>query len=161
MAQTPQALELLDWLLAHDTICSGHHVEICVVDLGAAMVKRLTQREIADYRLQLLQAQAGLCALCGEPIMPGSAVLDHDHVTGHIRGVLHRGCNALEGQIVNSLPRNQISESQLQEIFQRWRTYHMQQYAELHPTHRTPEERAALRRRRAQQRAAARRKTQK
>jgi hypothetical protein len=114
------------------------------------MTRRLTQREIADYRLQLLQAQKGLCALCGEAILPGSAVLDHDHSTGHIRGVLHRGCNALEGQIVNSLPRNQITEAQLLEIFQRWTSYHMQQYPELHPTHRTPEEKTALRRKRAQ-----------
>ena len=116
------------------------------------MVKRLTQREIADYRLQLLQAQKGLCALCGEGILPGSAVLDHDHDTGHIRGVLHRGCNALEGQIVNSLPRNQITEAQLLEIFARWTAYHMQQYPELHPTHRTPEEKTALRKKRAQRR---------
>jgi len=120
------------------------------------MTVRLRQRDIADYRLQLLQAQKGLCALCGEAILPGSAVLDHDHQTGHIRGVLHRGCNALEGQIVNSLPRNQITEAQLLEIFQRWTAYHMQQYPELHPTHRTPEERQALRKRRAQQRRKAR-----
>lgn len=124
------------------------------------MVKRLTQREIADYRLQLLQAQSGLCALCGEPILPGQAVLDHDHETGHIRGVLHRGCNALEGQIVNSMPRNQLTDARLQEIFRRWTAYHMVQRPELHPTHRTDEERAALRRRRRQQRARSRRKTQ-
>ena len=116
------------------------------------MVTRLTQREIADYRLQLLQAQAGLCALCGEPILPGQAVLDHDHQTGHIRAVLHRGCNSLEGQIVNSLPRNQISEAQLLEIFARWQQYHMIQQPELHPTYRTPEEKTALRRKRAQRR---------
>jgi len=123
------------------------------------MVKRLTQREIADYRLQLLQHQKGLCALCGQAIMPGQAVLDHDHQTGHIRSVLHRGCNALEGQIVNSLPRNQISEAQLLEIFSRWQQYHMTQQPELHPTYRTPEELAARRRRRAQQRRQAARKT--
>jgi hypothetical protein len=119
------------------------------------MTLRLRQRDIADYRLQLLQAQAGLCALCGEAILPGQAVLDHDHQTGHIRGVLHRGCNALEGQIVNSLPRNLITEAQLLEIFARWTQYHMVQQPELHPTHRTPEERAALRQKRAQRRRSA------
>ena len=120
------------------------------------MTHRLTQREVADYRLQLLQAQGGLCALCNHVIMPGQAVLDHDHATGHIRGVLHRGCNALEGQIINSLPRNQITPEQLQEIFQRWITYHMIQRPELHPTYRTAEEKRARQRRRAQQRKAAR-----
>jgi hypothetical protein len=122
------------------------------------MTRRLTQREIADYRLQLLQAQKGLCALCNHVIMPGQAVLDHDHATGHIRGVLHRGCNALEGKIVNSLPRNQITEAQLLEIFNRWVMYHMIQQPETHPTHRTPEERAALRRRRAAARRAERKR---
>ena len=121
-----------------------------MVDMESALVKRLTQREVADYRLQLLQAQRGLCALCNHPIMPGEAVLDHDHQTGHIRGVCHRGCNALEGKIVNNMPRNRVTAEQLAEIFLRWSSYHMIQQPELHPTFYTPEEKAARTRRRAQ-----------
>jgi hypothetical protein len=52
-----------------------------------------------------------------------------------------------------------ISEAQLMEIFRRWQQYHMTQQPELHPTHRTPEEKTALRRKRAQRKRTAARKT--
>ena len=45
----------------------------------------------------LYNAQRGLCAICGKPPYPGRGgmlCVDHDHVTGEIRGLLHRRCNA-------------------------------------------------------------------
>lgn len=44
-------------------------------------------------RQSLEHWQAGRCALCGQ----AHQVLDHDHVTGWIRGYLCRGCNISEG----------------------------------------------------------------
>lgn len=120
----------------------------------AEEIKRLKSREVADYRQQLLLKQHNLCALCGDPIEPGKAVLDHDHETGHIRGVLHRGCNALEGKIVNNMARNHVTPQRLHNMMKYWDLYHGQHQPELHPTHRTPEEQKA----RAKKRAQARRK---
>lgn len=47
---------------------------------------------VEDYQ-RLLQSQEGLCAICRLP--PGDEVLhvDHDHVTGKVRGLLHSNCN--------------------------------------------------------------------
>lgn len=98
--------------------------------------KKLKASEIKLFREQLLTQQQGLCALCGEQIEEGKAVLDHDHKSGYIRGVLHRGCNALEGQITNSLPRNLITPSRLTAIFSNWEQYHQRHTSVLHPKHR-------------------------
>lgn len=56
----------------------------------------------------LKTVQGGLCPLCGLPIdttVKGEGVIDHDHDTGEIRGVLHRSCNAAEGKISNAAAR--------------------------------------------------------
>lgn len=52
--------------------------------------------------------QNGNCPLCGKEIdlsIKGEGVIDHDHDTGEIRGVLHRSCNAAEGKISNAAAR--------------------------------------------------------
>lgn len=49
--------------------------------------------------------QNNLCPLCHKHIdlnIKGEGVIDHDHDTGEIRGVLHRSCNAAEGKISNA-----------------------------------------------------------
>lgn len=115
---------------------------------------KLRAQDIAGYRIQQLQQQNYQCALCGEPLAADSAVLDHDHATGLVRGVLHRGCNAFEGQVVRAMPRNLITPQRLAAIFQNWQHYHDNPTDILHPQHRTPEQRQA----RARKRARARRK---
>lgn len=117
-------------------------------------MKRLTAKELIEFRIQLLQEQLGLCALCHEPIEPGKAVLDHCHLTGQIRSVLHRGCNSLEGIIQNNLARNLITTNRLTKILSNLISYQKQLKPVLHPTHRTPEEK----KQRAKKRAKARRK---
>lgn len=57
---------------------------------------------------QLGTVQNGLCPLCGKPIdlrLKGEGVIDHNHDTGEMRGVLHRSCNAAEGKISNAAAR--------------------------------------------------------
>ena len=56
----------------------------------------------------LKEVQGGLCPLCCKPIdlkIKGEGVIDHDHDTGRIRGVLHRSCNAAEGKVSNAAAR--------------------------------------------------------
>ena len=109
-------------------------------------------KEIAVVREELLTAQNNLCALCREQIATGQAVLDHDHKTGQIRGVLHRGCNAFEGTVVNALPRNLITAQRLANIMNNLVAYQKALKPLLHPTHKTAEEKLARTKKRAKTR---------
>lgn len=67
----------------------------------------------------LKTVQNGLCPLCTKPIdttIKGEGVLDHDHDTGQIRGVLHRSCNAAEGKISNAAARWGAKSSKYEDI---------------------------------------------
>ena len=105
------------------------------------MGTKLRYREIAQVRQQRLDQQQGNCSLCGE-IIDGDAVLDHDHQTGRIRQVLHRGCNALLGKIENNLTRNRVTKQRLNNIAVNLVQYLEQEYEDIvHPTYLTKEER--------------------
>lgn len=68
-------------------------------------MKRLAQGDVGPYREILAARQGGLCTLCGEPLTGDGDALDHDHKAGHVRGVLHRGCNSLLGKLENNFKR--------------------------------------------------------
>jgi len=72
-------------------------------------MKRLKQKDLKDFRLGQLLVQGGTCPLCKTKIKPEEAVLDHDHDTGHVRGVLHRSCNSSEGRILSWAKRSRDS----------------------------------------------------
>ena len=76
---------------------------------------RLKHSEIREYRIEQLAQQEYRCALCGDPIQD-DPVLDHDHKTGLVRKVLHRGCNSMLGKIENNMARSRIDIGRL-EIF--------------------------------------------
>lgn len=63
-------------------------------------MRKLKQSEIPNVRQEMLEAQDYRCAICGERIN-NDPVLDHCHRTGHIRAVLHRECNVIEGKFAN------------------------------------------------------------
>lgn len=44
----------------------------------------------AEYD-SMLEKQRGVCALCGQPM--ARPVVDHDHQTGRVRGILCHPCN--------------------------------------------------------------------
>ena len=59
-----------------------------------------------DYAARL-EAQGGVCALCGKPPRGGvkgkHLHVDHDHVTHKVRGLLCRPCNQALGQLGDSV----------------------------------------------------------
>lgn len=64
------------------------------------MTRHLKTAEVSAVRQQLLKKQGGVCAVCSQKILGRDvAVLDHDHDTGRIRGVLHSSCNGIEGRM--------------------------------------------------------------
>lgn len=54
-----------------------------------------------DTWVALFQAQDGACALCKEPfdtdVPSRNIVVDHDHITGEVRGLLDNACNVVLG----------------------------------------------------------------
>lgn len=68
--------------------------------------RRYLQREYgmthADV-LAMLETQGGRCGLCGRELKyergPGRLAVDHDHVTGEIRALLHAKCNIALGVV--------------------------------------------------------------
>jgi len=109
----------------------------------------LKPKDIKPLREQILQEQQGLCAICHECIEPNQAVLDHDHATGYVRAVLHRGCNAFIGHMENNQKRNLITAQRLQTILANFQLYINSHRLIVHPSHRTPEERKARAKKRA------------
>lgn len=49
-----------------------------------------------DYQRQL-RLQGGVCDICKQPSRGERLVVDHDHVTGDFRGLLHTSCNVAIG----------------------------------------------------------------
>lgn len=97
---------------------------------------KLKYRDIKTLREKLLAEQHNLCAVCGEPLDANEAVLDHDHKTGKIRSVLHRGCNAMLGKIENNMPRNRMNLERLERFCLNITKYIRQEREDLiHPTH--------------------------
>lgn len=47
---------------------------------------------VTDYE-EMLASQGGVCAICGNPPKRNNLSVDHDHVTGKIRGILCPRCN--------------------------------------------------------------------
>ncbi len=126
-------------------------------------VPRTAMRSWAHRQLKI--EQNGLCPLCGKPIdltIKGEGVIDHDHDTGEIRGVLHRSCNAAEGKISNAAARWGAKSSHYMDII----VYLESVVAYLkkpgtgrmYPMHKTPDEKkdaraALLKKRRAEAKA--------
>jgi hypothetical protein len=62
---------------------------------------------VEAYR-QMIADQKNRCAVCGDEMKPGSGTcVDHDHVTGQVRGLLCPCCNVAEGMLKGSILRCQ------------------------------------------------------
>lgn len=62
-------------------------------------------KDVQVVREKLLSEQEGLDLITGLPIPQKQAVLDHDHSTNFVRGVLHRQTNAFLGKLENAYIR--------------------------------------------------------
>lgn len=110
-------------------------------------MRKLKTTEVASTRAALLEQQGGKCALCGLTCTDSEAVLDHDHATGLIRAVLHRGCNAMLGKVENNHKRYGIKHlGAFLNGANRYMQFHaFDRTGLLHPTHKTPEEKRLAR----------------
>jgi hypothetical protein len=115
-------------------------------------MNRLKSSQIKTYREQAVQDQNYCCPLCEQPLSIKDAVLDHRHSDGLIRQAIHRFCNTFLGKIENSIVRNRITPSQLTAILKNYEQYVEHTQDLLHPTFRTPEQRAERARKRARRR---------
>lgn len=103
---------------------------------------KLKSTAIKSYRLEQLEKQNNCCALCGDLIVD-DAVLDHDHKSGLIRQVLHRGCNSMLGKIENNMPRSRITMARLDAFARNLVTYITDTHTDItHPTHKEKKMRA-------------------
>lgn len=123
---------------------------------------KLARSGMRAYVAKLLREQDGLCPLCGLPIdlsIKGEGVLDHDHDSGRIRGVLHRSCNAAEGKIANAAARWGAKSARYEDIIaylERVVVYlKSPQKRVIYPTHKTPDERRDARNAKAREQRAA------
>ncbi len=72
------------------------------------MLIKIARTQMRPIVVKLLKAQGGVCCLCKEPIdleIPKEGILDHDHGTGEVRGVLHRWCNGQLGKVEGAATR--------------------------------------------------------
>lgn len=83
-------------------------------------MQKLSRTMMRSWAARYLSTvQGGKCPLCKMPIdlrIKGEGVLDHDHDTGEIRGVLHRSCNAAEGKVANAVARWGAKSSKYSDI---------------------------------------------
>lgn len=73
---------------------------------------KITRGQLRSVGMRLAKEQGGVCPLCGDPLdfsikgnTGDSVVVDHDHITGRIRGALHRSCNGGEGKVASAAGR--------------------------------------------------------
>lgn len=136
-------------------------LEAPVMESKERLVK-LARSGMRSHAHRLLKEQGGLCPLCSKPIdltIKGEGVIDHDHDTGRIRGLLHRSCNAAEGKISNAAARWGAKSSKYEDIIPYLENVvaYLKKPAStmVYPMHKTPDERRDARLLKAREQRAA------
>jgi hypothetical protein len=118
---------------------------------GVNEARRLKTPEVKPTREGMYLAQAARCKLCKDHIVKGEDVLDHDHLTGAVRGVLHRSCNALLGKVENNYRRHGVKNlAAWAHGVPDYLAHHaVNRTGLLHPTYKTDDEKRLRRNKRA------------
>lgn len=116
---------------------------------------RIKNKDIPAFRERLIAEQGGRCWLCDVDLSTVTACLDHNHQTGHIRGVLCGNCNGIEGKISNLANRAKRSGTRygfVAKVLAYWDHFTGSQRQEIHPTHKTEDEKRIRRNKKARER---------
>lgn len=71
-------------------------------------MRKLARSQMLAFKKQQIIKQGWRCPITGKKFDPNKledAVIDHDHITGEIRGILSRSGNAAEGKVKNAIAR--------------------------------------------------------
>lgn len=63
---------------------------------------------------RMVEAQGGRCAICERPPGANRLAVDHDHATGHVRGLLCPSCNGVLGRWADEVDRFQRAAEYLE-----------------------------------------------
>jgi hypothetical protein len=129
---------------------------ICQVALYGGIM-RLKLKDIPAFRDKLAQEQGWKCWICSIDLSSVTACLDHDHSaeSGRCRSVLCANCNGLEGRIFNLARRGKrkgTETSFVKSILDYWEYHAKNPRQEIHPSHRTQDEKRIARNKKARER---------
>jgi hypothetical protein len=116
---------------------------------------RIKTKDIPVLREKIIAEQGGKCWLCDIDLKLVVPCLDHNHETGHIRGVLCGNCNGIEGKITNLARRAKRDKTKydfVAKMLSYWNHFSACQRNEIHPTHKTPDEKRLRRNKKARER---------
>ena len=122
---------------------------------------RLKRTDLPRIRQKLIVEQKGSCPICkrdlkGQKVTPS---VDHDHLTGFIRGVLCVNCNGLIGKINNLLNRIDVRKRGHDAILHSYVEYHDKEPTRfIYPSHQTEAEKKTSRNLKARKKYAASKK---
>ena len=122
--------------------------------------RRIKASEVPAVRTAILRTQGFKCPVCTGSMKAASVkepVLDHDHDTGALRGVLCRNCNQMEGKVKTCATRakHKLTRTEwLANLLAYWVTHKEPQTELLHYTHKTAEEKRLETNKKARERRA-------
>lgn len=116
------------------------------------MKNRLDKKGLDALRLEIASIQGHVCPICRDSLEGKKLCLDHNHKTGLIRSVLCVNCNGIEGKVFNLANRAKKKRSPKQwvaNLLEYWIFHETFPRKEIHPNHKTEEEKRLLRNKRA------------
>jgi hypothetical protein len=118
---------------------------------------KLKPKDIPVLRDKLAKEQGNKCKLCDVDLSSVIACLDHDHSahSGRVRSVLCANCNGLEGRLFNLARRGKRQRTEMdfvKSIVSYWEYHAKNPRAEIHPNHKTADEKRLRRNKKARER---------